>query len=748
LEALGPNDPTTVGNYRLAAVLGTGGMGRVYLAFSPSGRRVAIKVIRPDLVQESHIRSRFAREVAASRAVSGFFAAGVIDADVDANPPWLATAYVPGPSLVAAVREAGALPVPSVRALGAALAEALSAVHAAGLIHRDLKPANVLLAPDGPRLIDFGISSLGDSGTLTHAGAMMGSPGYMSPEQIRGQTIGTPTDVFAFGAVLAFTSTGAGPFGTGTVPTLLYRSVHAAPDLEGVPAELRPLLTACLDKDPARRPDLPTILRELTGGQAAADMFPPGWLDAAFAQSPMPVAPMPGAIGPTPTPIGTTPVPMDPAISPVPAAPGGYATADAATRRQGFPSTPPPIAAWPTVHQTPSDPGSFGSGSPAGSAAPVGYAEPGAAPQGRPAPEQRPRRAGPSRRGLLIGALGAVGLAAGGTAAWQLLDDKNDDGGKGDVPVASQLWRVATTGTVLSRSAIAGSLVYAASNDGTLYALNTASGSVAWKHTTGGALGSAPLALGGVVYLGGDDTYLYAFDAATGKVRWQFQTLGIVHSPVGGGGVVYVGSADTHLYAVDAVSGARRWAFQAENDTHSPALAGESVYVGSSDTNLYAVDAASGAKRWAYTTAGAVSGIPAVMGGIVYFGSTDGFLYAVDTNTGKLVWKFEGVSAGAGPTIANGTIYMGGRAKNLFALRATDGQVQWTFQAAGDLNAPAVAGGTVYVGSGDANLYAVDGATGKERWHFTGGGGLHTVAISNSTAFVGSDDNGLYAVRV
>jgi len=716
LEALEATDPTTVGNYRLTAVLGSGGMGRVYLALSPSGRRVAIKVIRPDLVQEPRIRARFAREVAASRAVSGFFAAGVIDADVDSDPPWLATAFVPGPSLNAAVRDAGPLPVASVRALGAALAEALSAVHAAGLIHRDLKPANVLLAPDGPRVIDFGISALADSGTLTHAGAVMGSPGYMSPEQINGQPVGTPTDIFALGAVLTFAVTGTGPFGVGSLPEMLYRAVHSMPDLSLVPGELRPLLTSCLDKDAARRPDLDTILRELTGGQVAADMFPPDWLPAALLQSPIPTGPMPTVpLGPTPTPLGTTPVPVGP-----PSLGGGPDT----TREQAVLSAPPPLTGV-TIRAAPADTVlSTGGGS---------VAEPAAPPASRV-----------SRRWLLGAGVLGVGAAAAGTTAWLL----SDDGGGTPASAGRLRWRSSTTGTVLSRPRVAGALVYAGSNDGTLYAVRADSGKQAWSYTTGGAIGSAPLALGGVVYLGGDDGYLYAFDARTGHIRWKFHTGGIVHSPVGGGGLVYVGSADAHLYAVDVATGRPRWQFTAGNDTHLPVLDRQSVYVGSSDTNLYARDAFTGDRRWEYRTGGAVSGMPAVMSRTVYFGSTDNTLYAVNTVSGDLSWTFAGATVGAGPVIADGTVYVGGAGNRLYALRATDGAKQWAFRAAGDVGAPFVSGGIVYVGSSDSFLYAVDAATGALRWKFAASSGVHSVTVADGTAYFGTDDNTLYAVRV
>ena len=299
MEALGSNDPTTVGPYQLTAVLGSGGMGRVYLAHSPSGRRVAIKVIQADLVQESEIRQRFAREVAASRAVSGFFTAGIVDADLHADPPWLVTTYIPGPSLRSAVGQVGPLPMTSVRAIGAALAEALSAIHAVGLIHRDLKPGNILLASDGPRLIDFGISALTGSHTITRLGTIMGSPGYMSPEQIEGKAFGPPTDVFALGAVLVFAVTGMDPFGGDSVPSMLYKTVHAPPDLSRVPDELLPLLTSCLHKDPARRPDLRAVLREFTSGQNLASMFAPGWLPAALTRDGDPVGMVLPAAAPT-----------------------------------------------------------------------------------------------------------------------------------------------------------------------------------------------------------------------------------------------------------------------------------------------------------------------------------------------------------------------------------------------------------------------------------------------------------------
>jgi hypothetical protein len=343
LEALGSTDPTTVGNYQLTAVLGSGGMGRVYLAHSPSGRRVAIKVIQADLVQESEIRQRFAREVAASRAVSGFFTAGIVDADLDADPPWLVTTYIPGPSLRSAVGQVGPLPMASVRAIGAALAEALSAIHAVGLIHRDLKPGNILLASDGPRLIDFGISALTGSHTITRLGTIMGSPGYMSPEQVEGKAVGPPTDVFALGAVLVFAATGMNPFGGDSVPSMLYKTVHAPPDLSRVPDELLPLVTSCLDKDPSRRPDLRTVLREFTSGQILANMFAPGWLPAALTRDTDPVDTVVHA-----APLTTPAHPAEaPTMLPHPAVPTPSGAGVPATAQPYGQPGPGPGAGWP-----------------------------------------------------------------------------------------------------------------------------------------------------------------------------------------------------------------------------------------------------------------------------------------------------------------------------------------------------------------------------------------------------------------
>ncbi len=270
MEELRRGDPQQIGSYRLLGRLGSGGMGQVFLGRSPGGRLVAVKVIRPELADHSDFCRRFAREVAAARRVSGVFTAPVVDADAEAPQPWLVTAYVDGPSLADRVEDSGAMPESEAISLGCALAEGLAAIHAAGIVHRDLKPSNVLLASDGPRIIDFGISRAAEATSLTQSGLVVGSPGFMSPEQAEGRQVSAASDVFSLGAVLAFAATGTNPFGTGAASAMLYRVVHAEPDLTSVPGRLRSVVGACLRKNSAERPTpagLLAMLGSLGNGQ-------------------------------------------------------------------------------------------------------------------------------------------------------------------------------------------------------------------------------------------------------------------------------------------------------------------------------------------------------------------------------------------------------------------------------------------------------------------------------------------------
>ncbi|GAA1356540.1 serine/threonine-protein kinase [Saccharothrix algeriensis] len=275
MQPLPPNAPPRIGDYTLLAALGRGAMGSVYLARSRGGRPVAVKVARAELADNPQFRERFRREVEMARSVGGFWTATVVGADPDADRPWMATEYVPGPTLQQAVQDFGPLPERAVRRLAGGLAEALVAIHGAGLVHRDLKPSNVLLADDGPRVIDFGIARALEHSALTEAGIVFGTPGYLSPEQVVGSEITPGSDVFALGSVLVFAATGAGPFGEGATSALVYRVVHQEPDLSRVPPGLVPLIVPCLVREPAHRPT-PARLLELVGPPSSE----PSWLPA------------------------------------------------------------------------------------------------------------------------------------------------------------------------------------------------------------------------------------------------------------------------------------------------------------------------------------------------------------------------------------------------------------------------------------------------------------------------------------
>ncbi|MCK1798624.1 serine/threonine-protein kinase [Streptomyces sp. XM4193] len=286
MEPLQPGDPARVGAYRLMGRLGAGGMGRVYLARSAGGRTVAVKVVRPELAEDPGFRERFRREVQIAGAVSGRRTAPVVDADPDAAPPqlpWLATQYVTGPSLAEVIRRHGALPERTVRALGAGLAEALHEIHAAGLVHRDLKPSNVLLAADAPRVIDFGIARAVDGDRLTRTGSLVGSPGFMSPEQAEGRQVGPPADIFSLGTVLCYAATGQNAFGDSSPAALLYQIAHAEPDLSRVPDSLRALLAACLAKDPSVRPSAEQIAEHCLPAQGEREFG--DWLPGAVSST-------------------------------------------------------------------------------------------------------------------------------------------------------------------------------------------------------------------------------------------------------------------------------------------------------------------------------------------------------------------------------------------------------------------------------------------------------------------------------
>ncbi|MEU7703342.1 serine/threonine-protein kinase, partial [Streptomyces sp. NPDC039028] len=275
--ALSDDDPREIGGYRLHARLGAGGMGVVYLAYTPGGRPIALKAVRAEFAADPEFRERFAQEVASARRIHGLFTAQVVDHGVDARTPWLATAYVPGPTLQQVVQRHGPLPVRTVLLLVAGIAEALQGIHGVGVVHRDLKPANVLIAADGPRVIDFGIARAADAAALTGTGLRIGTAAFMAPEQALGLPATAATDVFALGALAVYVSGGAPPFGSGPESAALYRVVHEAPDLAPVPAALRDLLGRCLAKRPEDRPTTAELIAAVHAHPAVGPR--PGFAD-------------------------------------------------------------------------------------------------------------------------------------------------------------------------------------------------------------------------------------------------------------------------------------------------------------------------------------------------------------------------------------------------------------------------------------------------------------------------------------
>ncbi|MEU3949466.1 protein kinase [Streptomyces sp. NPDC029526] len=404
-QPLQDEDPRTVGEYRLAARLGAGGMGRVYLAHTHGGRPVAVKVVRSELADDPTFRRRFAREVGAARTVKGAYTAELIDADPEAVPPWLATLYVPGPSLTEAVARRGPLPETAVLWLTAGIAEALQAIHGAGIVHRDLKPSNVLLASDGPRVIDFGIARAVDATAHTATGATIGTPHFMAPEQASGGEVSAATDVFALAQTAAFAALGRPLYGDGPAVSVLYRIVHSAPDLSELPDRLRGLLARCLVETPEDRPtpaEVVAFCREALGRDADAGAGADVWQEIAGPQVTVP----PPTAHPGPDVAPT-------AVHTVSAGPAG------------------PVAGAAPI--PPAGPYGHPYGHPYG--APYG---PFAAPRPPSTPQDRRSR----RRRL--GLYGAAGVAAVGlviAAAWTVLDAVGDldrgDGGRGRDTAAS-----------------------------------------------------------------------------------------------------------------------------------------------------------------------------------------------------------------------------------------------------------------------------------------------------------------------
>ncbi|MCT2594751.1 serine/threonine-protein kinase [Streptomyces sp. N2-109] len=670
-------DPVRVGRYRLLARLGQGGMGRVYLGRSPGGRAVAVKVVRDALLRDEAFRRRFVREVEAARRVTGFFTAGVVDADPEGNPAWLATEYIPGLSLQDAVARHGVWRQQAVRGLGAALAEALAAVHAADLVHRDLKPSNVLLAPDGPRVIDFGISAAAGDTALTETGMVIGTAGFIPPEQLRHESFGPAGDVFALGAVLAYAAAGVGPFGGGASHAVNYRVVHQDPDLRGLPPALAEVVARCLAKDPEERPTVPRLLDALghpepTAGDHHArrgdlvregDVTTAGW--------------MPGPV------------------------------VDSATRLQAEVPTEPVLRA--------------GDGTPE--------------PPDTTAPP-RPRR---RRLRTAFAAATAMAVVVTGAVMWQVAaSEEKDDSPPAAPPNVEELWsRPLDEGQTMAT--MAERTVYLQNEDRhEITALSLADGSDRWarrvkisdisgesdyvRNTVGDGIEITAVS-GGLLYYGSGQ-YLYALDADDGDPLWKYMDDSFHPSPVGVDGAAYA-HMNAFFYVLDPRTGDELWKYSFDGLTSDDVTVTGDALLTHGEKTLIAVDTRTRKETWTYEADSEVETALVVAGGKVYFGTKDGALYAVDAASGEEVWRgtFEGelwdgrLGGGAGrPEVADGTVYFENDGY-VSAFDADTGRVLWqNKQKAEEVTSLTAVDDTLLVHDSDGYLSALNARSGKSRW--------------------------------
>ncbi|MFE0672596.1 PQQ-binding-like beta-propeller repeat protein [Streptomyces sp. NPDC058867] len=734
MEALQPDDPRELGRYRLLRRLGAGGMGRVYLARSPGGRTVAVKVVRPDLAADADFRNRFRHEVEIAKAVSSRFTAPVVDADPDAPLPWLATSYVLGPDLTDVVATHRALPERTVRALAAGLAAALQEIHAAGLIHRDLKPSNVLLAADGPRVIDFGIARAVDGNRMTQTGVVVGSPGYVPPEQALGRDVGPAGDVFSLGAVLVFAATGHGAYGDGAAShaALLYQVVHGEPDLTDVPPSLLGLIRACLLKDPAQRPAPAEIVAALAP-QGVAGMLS-DWLPSAVASTiathaagildlEAPDAQAPAAFGPVPTMVdgaGTTPG-MPVPSTPVP----GY----------GYPPAPAP------GYDTPR-PGTVQIGS-------------------DPSPSR-------SRRRVLTTAIGgaAAVTVVGGVAAWWLGGDDGssatgtDPGGKGGegrpaeetfstppAGVAPQpLWHktVADDSTSPALPLLTHGGLLLISGD-PLVAYDVTTGKARWSKAGICRPGGPLLFHDGKVFLADGDYEgaLVAYDVMTGEEVWRSRLgkrLTVEDTIAVDAQNVYVTVTDytqsqsatkyrTAVAAISHTTGQQTWLERRDWGTKDydvqGAVSGKYLVYTDSNRNLTVRSTATGAQLWTKKIGDDWSWPPTVANGLVFLPGDR--LTAVDADNGSTVWTLSpnGRRGFDNPTAIEGVLYVSDYDDGVWAVRAQSGERIWMCDEL-DVDGPesfVKAGTSLYGGAGslDGGLVALHAKTGKLRWTYTDG---------------------------
>ncbi|KUN25553.1 serine/threonine protein kinase [Streptomyces corchorusii] len=791
MQPLRATDPRHIGPYATTHRLGAGGMGEVYLAESRTGLRLAVKVVRAEHAEDRTFRARFRHEVRAAQTVGGAdtYTARVVDADTDAERPWMATEFVSGPNLRDAILDHGALPRPAVRILAAALGEALAAIHAKGLVHRDLKPSNILLGPDGPRVIDFGIVRALEATALTRTGAVVGSVGYVSPEQIRnGGQVGPPSDVFSLGAVLAYAAAGREPFGEGQDSVVLLRILTRDFDLSGVPDDIRPLVTACLREDPLERPEPAEVV-------ASAGFAPdtlraavrPGWYGPASRPRPVPddrpsgveyLAPHPTA---TPADATTRATWTDPATPVAPdgsAVPGGHggSAVSATPSGSGTPADPADSAAraartdvadratpadsaalaappGPAASEGSAIPGGHGgsavSATPGGSGAPADPADSAARaartdPAGSAAPAAPDGSAAPGTPGGSAGAVTSVdsdapGRRLGAVAPGRRRLLKALGGGAvavAGVGVGGWLWEYGLR-TESSGGSDSSSVPSADRTNGAAV--------LRWQYDLGGigGLDGACCALspdGSVVYAGTSGGVLHAI-SRDGSKRWKVRLGDDVSTPVATRDAVYcvVGlhSEDARRLTAVSPSGSPLWTRTLGDQRYDvPVLLGQDVLVsvGGTTTGGLRCYASDGGEKWTAKTLAGPTGTPIVSGGTVFTGSYGDVLLALDARDGSRKWE---VSGGTDVTalVLAGTTLFADSAAELRGFRVTDGRRLWRREDDGGI----LTGGsrTLAVGTEQGGVYAVRAADGSRAWRygFEGGRAYPRAVLSGDTVY-------------
>ncbi|MEV7569346.1 PQQ-binding-like beta-propeller repeat protein [Streptomyces tanashiensis] len=748
MEQLTQHDPRRIGPFEVLGRLGAGGMGLVYLARSASGRRVAIKTVRTELAEDQLFRVRFTREVEAARAVSGFYTAAVVDADPRAAVPWLATAYVPAPSLEEIVNECGPLPAQAVRWLAAGVAEALQSIHGAGLVHRDLKPSNVLVVEDGPRVIDFGIASGVSNTRLTMTNVAVGTPAYMSPEQARdSRSVTGASDVFSLGSMLVFAATGHAPFHGANPVETVFMLLRDGPDLEGLPDELRPLIDSCMQMDVTRRPT-PADLQ----AQLAPHLFGPGSDDSGTASAWLPqsatamIERRRGGGRQLPGPVTPPRPPSDP--------PGPR-------RDPRFPERAPEQAPVGGRHAGPAE----SAGGPVrlgGATVPIG-----------PGP-----RVADTRAALAVGR----GADAGPATGWirppgggQSTAEQAPQHGSRPVSVPPQgadqaapqpppepghwrPWRFRMSNDVWGTPVVDGDLLYVTSFE--VHALDTGSGRRQFK--TRDVAWSMAVASGRIH--ASDGPTLYALDATDGSERWRLHTDAWVYSLQVDRGTVVTGTRGGGVQGWEASNGAKLWEITGaqtdfETPEAGPAVHGDTVYVWR-DARLQALDARTGAERWSYPIGDAAScaNVPVRVApaedGCVYVSAGTRVL-SIDIAAGHVRWHFEAPAVflsppvfAPGPAVTGGGVYLSDHLGTVYALDATTGQDRWRIatEPRQSTEPVLVADGNVHVGSGSA-LYTLDAVTGTPRWRFAAGGELvGSPVVADGRVHFGSADHVLYTL--